>query len=206
VLQVAGFPTFDAPGQLSLTYVLILSVADTVLLVGLMVFITRSHGESVRELWLGRGPIRREIIRGILLIPAVFLMVVVLLNLMRLVAPGLHNVETNPLEQLAGTPGEAALFAIVAIIAGGVREEMQRAFLLRRFELHLGGPIVGVIALSAAFGLGHVVQGWDAVVTTGLLGAFWAVIYLQRRSSVAPIISHSGFNSLEILRVAITGQ
>src|SRR5215204_3257262 len=65
VLQAAGFPIFDAPGQLSLTYVLILSVADTVLLVGLMVFITRSHGESVRELWLGRGPIRPELIRGI---------------------------------------------------------------------------------------------------------------------------------------------
>jgi membrane protease YdiL (CAAX protease family) len=205
-LRAARVPAFGADGSLSLTFVLILSIADTLLLAGLMVFITRSHGDSVRELWLGRGPIRPEVIRGLVLIPAVFLMVVVLLNLMRLVAPGLHNVETNPLEKLAGTPGEAALFAIVAIVAGGVREEMQRAFLLRRFERHLGGAMVGVVVLSAAFGLGHIVQGWDAVITTGLLGAFWAVVYLQRRSSVAPIISHSGFNSLEILRVAITGQ
>jgi membrane protease YdiL (CAAX protease family) len=44
------------------------------------------------------------------------------------------------------------------------------------------------------------------VITTGALGAFWAVVYLRRRSSVAPIISHAGFNSLEILRVAILGS
>ena len=205
-LRVAGFAVFDSRGQLSLTFVLILSVGDTLLLAGLMVLITRSHGESVRELWLGRGPIKPEVVRGILLIPAVFLMVVVLLNVLRLVAPWLHNVETNPLEQLAGTPGEAAIFAVVAIVAGGIREELQRAFLLRRFELHLGGAMVGVVVLSVAFGLGHIVQGWDAVITTGVLGAFWAIVYLRRRSSVAPIISHSGFNSLEILRVALTGQ
>lgn len=206
LLRVAGFPVFDSPGKLSLVFVLILSVGDTLLLAALMVFITRAHGESVRELWLGRGPIKPEIVRGVLLIPVVFLMVVVLLNVLRLVAPWLHNVETNPLEQLATTPGEAALFAIVAIVAGGIREELQRAFLLRRFEMHLGGAIVGVIVLSVAFGLGHIVQGRDAAIVTGVLGAFWALVYLQRRSAVAPMVSHSGFNSLEILRVAITGQ
>jgi len=205
-LRVAGVQVFSSPGHLSLMFVLILSVGDTVLLAALMVIITRSHGESVRELWVGRGPITPEVVRGVLLIPAVFLMVVVLLNALRLVAPWLHNVDTNPLEQLASTPGEAALFAIVAIVAGGIREELQRAFLLRRFEMHLGGAMVGVIVLSVAFGLGHIVQGWDAVMTTGVLGAFWALIYLRRRSALAPIISHSGFNSLEILRVAITGQ
>jgi membrane protease YdiL (CAAX protease family) len=98
------------------------------------------------------------------------------------------------------------MFALVAIIAGGIREELQRAFLLRRFERSLGGAAVGVVVLSVAFGLGHYTQGWDAVITTGALGAFWAVVYLRRRSSVAPIISHAGFNSLEILRVAILGS
>ena len=86
-----------------------------------------------------------------------------------------------------------------------MREELQRAFLLQRFVRHLGGPAVGVIVLSVAFGAGHYMQGWDAVVTTGLLGAFWAVLYLRRGSSVAPIVSHAGFNALEVLRVAIVG-
>lgn len=205
LLRLGGLDPLDSNGRLSLTFVLILSVADTALLVGLMVAITRAHGESVSRLWLGGRPVAREAVVGLLLVPAVFLLVVVLLNVLRLTAPWLHNVETNPLEQLAATPGQAAIFAVVAILAGGVREELQRAFLLQRFERHLGGAAIGVVVLSAGFGLGHVVQGWDASVTTGALGAFWAVVYLRRRSVIAPLVSHAGFNSLEVLRVAALG-
>ena len=50
-----------------------------------------------------------------------------------------------------------------------------------------------------------IVQGFDAVITTGMLGAFWAVLYLRRRSVVAPLVSHAGFNTLEVLRVALMG-
>jgi membrane protease YdiL (CAAX protease family) len=119
--------------------------------------------------------------------------------------PSLHNVPTNPLEQFASTPGQAALFSLVAIFAGGLREELQRAFMLRRFEQYLGGITVGIWVISIAFGLGHLMQGWDAVITTATLGAFWAWMYVQRRSSVGPIVSHAGFNSLEILRIAVIG-
>jgi membrane protease YdiL (CAAX protease family) len=203
LLQLAGWSPKDASGQLSLPFVLTLSLADTVVLVALMVALTRAHGESASELWLGERRIRRETLLGIMLIPFVFLGVVILLNVLRLLAPWLHNVPQNPLEPLAATAADAAMFALVAIVAGGVREELQRAFLLRRFEQHLGGAAVGVIVLSVAFGLGHIDQGWDAVIVTGTLGGIWAIIYLWRRSSVASIVSHAGFNTLEILRVAV---
>ena len=205
LLGIAGWLPLDDAGQLSLAFVLLLSVTDTLLLIGLMVALTRAHGESVAELWLGRRRVLSEALYGARLIPIVFLMVIVALNALRLLAPGLHNVATNPLEQLAGTPGQAVVFGVVAILAGGVREEMQRAFLLRRFERHLGGAHVGVVLLSLGFGLGHAVQGWDAVITTGLLGAFWALLYLRRRSAVAPLVSHAGFNAVEVLRVAVWG-
>ena len=206
VLQIAGWPPRDASGQLSLPFVLTLSLADTLVLIALMVALTRAHGESATDLWIGQRRVRVEVLLGVMLIPIAFMGVVILLNSVRLLAPWLHNVPKNPLEQLAaGTPADAAMFALVAIFAGGVREELQRAFLLRRFELHLGGATVGVVVLSVAFGLGHFHQGWDAVVTTGALGAFWAVVYLKRRSSVAPVVSHAGFNTLEILRVATLG-
>lgn len=206
MVTVFGWNPLTADDQFSLSFVVTMSLADTLLLIALMVVLTRAHGESVKELWLGRRPLLREALLGLALVPWIFLMVVVLLNGLRLLAPALHNVETNPMEQLAsGGAMNAAAFGLVAIFAGGVREELQRAFLLRRFELHLGGARVGVIVLSVAFGLGHAVQGWDAAVTTGALGAVWAVLYLRRRSSVAPLVSHAGFNSLEVLRIAIVG-
>jgi membrane protease YdiL (CAAX protease family) len=221
LLRLAGMHAADAAGHLSFAFVLTLSLADTTVLIVMMILLMHAHGESARVLWWGfpseglpaeaRGAkagarAAREAMRGLATVPFVFVGVGVLLNTIRLLVPSLHNVPSNPLEALAATPGQAALFSLVAIFAGGVREELQRAFILRRFEQYLGGAVVGVWLISIAFGLGHVMQGWDAAITTGTLGAFWAWMYLQRRSSVGPIVSHAGFNSLEILRVAVIGQ
>ena len=192
--------------QLSLTFVFVLSITDSIVLVILMVVLERAHGESAWLLWRGRRPPLREIALGLLLVPVAVLIVGVIIGSIRTFVPGLHNVPDNPLESLAtGGPAGAALFGIVAIVAGGLREELQRAFLLERFERHLGGETLGVVVLSVAFGLGHALQGWDAAIATGTLGAFWALVYLRRRSSIAPIISHAGFNSIEVLRVAVGG-
>jgi membrane protease YdiL (CAAX protease family) len=206
LLRVLGINPTDAVGHLSLTFVLTLSLADTTVLITMMILLMHVHGESARATWFATANGFKEALVGLATVPLVFVGVGILLNTLRLFAPSLHNVENNPLEQLAETPGQAAVFSLVAIIAGGVREELQRAFMLRRFEQYLGGATIGVWVLSIAFGLGHVMQGWDAVVTTAALGAFWAWMYLQRRNSIAPIVSHAGFNSFEILRVAVIGQ
>jgi membrane protease YdiL (CAAX protease family) len=207
ILGALGVPARTADDQLSLTFVLVLSLADSALLILLMVVLTRAHGDSPWLLWRGPRPVIGEIVLGLLLVPVAVLLVGILIGSIRQFAPWLHNVPENPLETLAtGGPAAAAMFGVVAIVAGGVREELQRAFLLQRFERYLGGATAGVIVLSTAFGLGHVMQGWDAAIATGTLGAFWAVLYLRRRSSIAPIVSHAGFNSIEVLRVAIGGS
>jgi membrane protease YdiL (CAAX protease family) len=54
-----------------------------------------------------------------------------------------------------------------------------------------------------AFGAGHLLQGADAALATGLLGAFWGVVYLWRRSCVAPMVSHAGFDLIQILQFLV---
>lgn len=206
LLHAAGWAPTDAAGHPVMTFVVIQLLADTLLVFVLMIAFLRSHGESATQLWISHQPISREMVVGLLTVPAIFLAVGIMLNTIRLFAPGLHNVTTNPLERMATSPSQAPLFAFLAILSGGVKEELQRAFMLRRFERYLGGATAGVIVISTAFGLAHVIQGWDAVITTATLGAFWAWMYLRRRSSIAPMVSHAGFNSLEILRVALVGQ
>jgi len=77
---------------------------------------------------------------------------------------------------------------------------------LHRFDVWLGGPTVGVVMTSAAFGAGHLLQGVDAAVTTGMLGAFWGIIYLRRRSCAAPMVSHAGFDLVQILQFVALGK
>jgi membrane protease YdiL (CAAX protease family) len=181
-----------------------LTLADTVVLIVLMVTFMRAHGESATALWVGRRPPVREVLVGLALIPVLLIMVVVLLNGMHLLEPSLHNVATNPLQQLAaGTSTQAAIFGLVAVIGGGVREELQRGFILHRFEQYLGGADVGVVVSSVAFGYFHMIQGKDAAIAAGALGLVWAIVFVRRRSTIAPIVSHAGFDSLQILGVAL---
>jgi len=205
LLAVAGVKPMVGDGQLDATWVFVVAMGDTVLLLILATMLLRANGESPREVFLGPRPPLREGLIGLALIGPLLLGVGVVLLAARQAWPSLHNVADNPLTGLLKNPREAVMFACVALLAGGVREEVQRAFILTRFERDLGGPIVGLAVTSIAFGAGHALQGWDAALATGLLGAVWGVIYVRRRSAIAPMVSHAGFNSLEIVRYLVSG-
>ena len=197
MLALAGLTPLVG-GRLSFGYVATLLLLDATLLIGLIFWLLRRHGEQPREVFMGRRPLGGEIKLGVGLTAAVFALAVVVLSAARILFPALHNVKENPLQDLIQTPVQAMILAVVATISGGLREEIQRAFILHRFEQHLGGAHVGLVLYSLVFGLGHSLQGWDAVVTTAMLGAFWGWIYILRRSIIAPVVSHSGFNAAEI--------
>ncbi|HXD72532.1 MAG TPA: CPBP family intramembrane glutamic endopeptidase [Vicinamibacterales bacterium] len=205
VLNVAGLRPMTA-GALSLRYIVYLSLIDTVLLVGLIVFFLRSHRERVRDVLFGSRSWLREAELGIPLVAGAFVVAIAVISLARLLVPALHNLERNPLEDVIHGRLQAALFGVVVVVAGGVREEVQRAFILHRFDVWLGGPAVGLIVSSALFGLGHKLQGNDVAIATGALGLYWGAIYLRRRSCVAPMVSHAGFNLIELLQFFVTGR
>ncbi|HJO39130.1 MAG: type II CAAX endopeptidase family protein [Vicinamibacterales bacterium] len=200
VLAWIGLRPLLGDGGLSLAYVATLSLVDAAALIALMLWLLHRRDESVRDAFLGARPIGREVKLGILLVPGIVLFVLVTLLLIQQFAPALHNVAVNPLESLLKTPRNAWIFATVAIVAGGLREELQRAFILRRFEQHLGGARVGLVVFSVAFGAGHLLQGWDAAIVTAMLGLIWGSVFLARRSIVAPLVSHACFNLVEIVR------
>jgi membrane protease YdiL (CAAX protease family) len=196
-----GYGPYGADGQLRVAYVVGLSLVDTAALLCLVALFLYAHGERPRDLIFGRQSPAREAAYGVpLIFVALGIAVAVLLSIQHW-APSLHTVAQNPLERLLSRPRDIWLFALVSIVAGGIREETQRAFLLHRFEVWLGGGLVGVTVTSIAFGVGHLIQGVDAAVATALLGAFWGVVYLRRRSAVAPMVSHAGFDLLQILQV-----
>ena len=197
-LTLIGFQPQAAGGGLNVGYVAALSLADSIVLIALIVVFMRAHGERPRDVLVGNRPIGREAVVGLPLTFAALGIVVAVLVTIQQLLPSLHTVAHNPLEDLVRTPSDRWLFALVVVVAGGVREEIQRAFLLHRFEGWLGGTSVGLIMVSVAFGLGHLLQGADAAIATGLLGAFWGVLYLRRRSVVAPMVSHAGFNLLQL--------
>lgn len=206
-LLAFGYKATTSGGKLNVGYVVALSLGDAVLLVALILILLYAHGERPREVLFGRRPLIGEGLLGVLLIPLTLAIAAAAILTVRRFAPSLHNVADNPLQGLLQSPRDAWLFALVVLVAGGVREEIQRAFLLHRFEVWLGGVRVGLIVTSVAFGLGHFgLQGVDAGIATGLLGLFWAIVYVWRRSSLAPMVSHAGFDLLQIVPYLTGGR
>jgi membrane protease YdiL (CAAX protease family) len=205
-MAAAGMQPRTAGGQLSGPFVFTLTLLDTVLVVGLIVFFLRARRESIREQLFAAPRPWREVVYGLALVPASFLLVVFILVLLQIVAPSLRNVPHNPLADLAKTRTQAAVFAFVVMVAGGVREEIQRGFVLRRFEQYLGGGALGLVLFSAAFGLGHLEQGHDVSLATAVLGAFWGAVFLVRRSILGPMIGHAGFNLTQIAKFLMVGS
>ena len=187
-------------GQFNPPFLFALSLLDAVLVLGLIVFFFRAHHESVREQLFAR-PFRHELLAGIALIPLSFLVMALVLLLVQTVAPILRNVPHNPMADLAKTRLNTILFAFVVVVAGGVREEFQRGFALRRFEQYLGGGGVGLAVFSPLFGLGHLSQGYNVALATAVIGAVWGAVFLRRRSIAAPIIAHAGFDLAQVLVV-----
>ena len=205
VLSLFGMKPHLADGRLSAPFVFTLTLLDTVLLVALVLFFMGSHRESPREQLLGPRPrpLSREALVGLLLIPASFFVVICILLLVQLVMPSLRNVPNNPLRDLVHSRMDAAIFGFVVMVAGGVREEIQRGFILRRFERYLGGGAVGLVVFSVLFGAGHLEQGYDVALATAVLGAFWGAIFLVRRSIVGPMIGHAGFNLAQVIKFLV---
>lgn len=199
--MLAGISPLRDDGGLSSTFVFALALSDTVLLLTLILWLLVRRGERPWTVFFGDRPAAPEIAFGMLSLPVVIGLVLALTVSIRRFLPSLRNVPQNPLEGLLGSGASMWLFLIVVIVAGGVREELQRAFLLHRFRNDFGQPWMGVVITSISFGMGHTLQGLDAAIITGALGAAWGVMYLTRGSALAAIVNHSLFNSGELLRI-----
>ena len=205
IAALIGIHPLTKTGGLSLPFVTLVSAADTVLLLLLVVWFLRIRGETAGQVLAGPRPVGREARLGLLLAPAIVVFMGLGMWWLRHMLPELATVPENPFEELARTRAGALTVLLVALVAGGLREEVQRGFLLHRFG-DLGGPVNGLILTSIVFGFGHVVQGWDAVIVTGALGAFWGVMYLTRRSIVAAVVSHALANGVQVLIAFAQGQ
>jgi membrane protease YdiL (CAAX protease family) len=193
-LAAAGLRGVGPGGGLDATFVIAMSIIDAVLVIALILYFLHRRGESFAAVMFGGVPPGREATLGVGLVVPVTLGVALAITGVRAIWPSLQNVPVNPMTALMGDPRLVAVFAGIVVFAGGVREEMQRAFQLHRLAPGVMDRLPALALTSVAFGLGHTVQGRDVAVATFLLGALWGALWLRRRSIVAPAVCHALFN------------
>jgi membrane protease YdiL (CAAX protease family) len=200
---VLHLPMLDGPAAISFRFFVLLTVLDTALVALLIWTFLRMGGERSADVFVGAKPVRGEILRGLALVPVVFLAVTAIVLGLREMAPWTHTVEQNPFESFLGSPLKALVFVAVVVLGGGVREELQRAFILHRFDQRLGGARVGLALFSLTFGALHLDQGVDVAIAIGLLGLLWGIIYIRRRSAVLSMVNHGTFNAIQVAQGVI---
>ncbi len=169
----------------------------TLLLIGLFL---KVHGQSWSSLSPRQRRWPRETWIGLAFLPVLLALLAVVSVVFALFLPDWVTT-TNPILDLIRTPRDVALFLAASVFVGGVKEEIQRAFALERFERFLGGAGLGLALWSVFFGVGHFAQGPDNAVKAAGLGLVFGLLYLRRRHLAAPIVCHAAF---DILVVVIT--
>jgi len=203
VFRVNPFDQASLENAFSLEFTAVMLLVDAALTAILIRVFLEMSGEDSRTVFLGTRPALGEILRGFALVPVVFIGVTAVTLGLRAIAPWLHTVDKSPLLKFMDTPLEAAVFLVVVVLGAGVKEELQRAFVLHRFEHYLGGRRVGLMVFSSLFGILHFDQGVDVAVSIGLLGLFWGVLYLKRRNAVITMASHASFNAAQVIQVML---
>jgi len=176
-------------------FFLLLEAGITILL---LILVVTTHKETSFSLGLHWYQWKSNILIGLSLVPFLFLINIIVALVFRLYLPRFY-IEKNPLTEIIQTPSQLALFIISALVAGGIKEELQRAFILNRFGRYLGGAGLGLVLWSLVFGAGHYVQGWQGIVITTICGFVFGVTYLLRKSLIGPIVAHSIYDILALL-------
>jgi uncharacterized protein len=191
-------------GQLSFVLTATAIILRDLGLVGLILFFLWRNGESVsRTGWTWRHP-ARELILGVLCFVPVFLGAALLER--ALLRAGLSPPAT-PLPSFLKEqgPAEALLAVLLVTVVALAEETIFRGYLLLRFRAVLRSTTASVLLSSAIFAVGHGYEGSAGLVTIGVMGAVFALVYLWRGSLVAPIVMHFLQDFLSIVLLPLLG-
>ena len=199
--------SFFAVKQGNLSFLLI-SIAtvlrDLSLLCLILFFIWRNKEPIIAIGWTGRN-IWKEISVGILLFIPLFPASSVLESVLH--KAGL-SAPSTPLPALVSERGVAefllALFMVIVVAV--VEETIFRGYLMLRIKAITSSPAAAVLLSAVIFSLGHGYEGTASVVTIGIMGAVFALIYQWRKSLTAPIVMHFLQDFIGIVLIPFLGQ
>jgi uncharacterized protein len=174
---------------------ILLEAAITLLILTILM---KARHETIHGLGLHWNRWKSKLVLGLMLVPFLFLINGVVGNVFRIYLPKYYT-EKNPIMALIHSPQQLALIIFSALIAGGIKEEIQRAFILTRFREYLGGAWLGLVLWSLSFGVGHYLQGAHGIVIASIFGALFGILYLRTGSLIAPIVAHGAYDALALL-------
>ncbi|NOS86378.1 MAG: CPBP family intramembrane metalloprotease [Ignavibacteria bacterium] len=199
-LYVIIFTSSNTPLLPSSLNEILLSIIKTkIIFVIAVVVLLWLEGDRITDLGFRKQKLLIQIIFGISFGFVTWILLNVLLNpLMAAVNP---QAIKPPNEILNYMKDAGSLYLWIPVVTlAAFSEELQRIFVLTRFEKWFGkyGLYIAILITSVIFGIGHLYQGINIAIGTGIGGLFNSFVYLRKRSALEVIICHAVFNILSV--------
>jgi len=192
------------PADLGFVDVALASIIRDLALLALVLYFVRANGEPFASIGWRWDHAGREIGIGLALFIPLYLAVGFLGALLQ--QAGLSGMDEPPafLVPAGGYEyGLAVLFLLVVTVA---EETIFRGYLLLRLGALTGNTVAAVLLSALIFSIGHGYQGGAGVIAVGVLGMFYAVIYLWRGNLIAPMVLHLLQNATGLLLAPLAGR
>jgi len=192
-------------GTISFGFEAIATIINDLTLVSLIFYFLWRNRESIKQIGLYVGRIWLALLIGLILfVPFTFAMGIVetAFQSMGLTAP------TGTIKSLMASGGiwESILGLVLVIIVAFSEETIFRGYLIRRFMSISSSPVFAVLLSSFIFSLGHRYEGTAGVATVFIMGTIFAIVYLWRKSLVAPMVMHFMQDFIGIVLMPMIGN
>jgi membrane protease YdiL (CAAX protease family) len=165
------------------------TIARDLALVGLILFLLSRNGEQVARIGWRPEHAATDAVLGVVLFVPLFVGTGALEQL--LLRAGFAAPST-PLPRFLTAVGtlDFALAPLLVAVVAVAEETIFRGYLILRLTAVTGSTRVAVVLSSFIFSLGHGYEGTAGLTTVAVMGLMLALVYVWRRSLVAPIVMH----------------
>ncbi len=154
------------------------------------------------EFGIGRFKVSSTIVRAVLFAIAIFL------GIDLVIQPAVEEffgpIDLSALDGIRGNLVNYIIFIIFMWVVAAFGEEfLYRGFFMKRLAEVMGDTdrawLLSAILISALFGLAHLYQGLSGIITTGLIGFIFSLIfYRNRRNLVLAMLTHGFYDVIGI--------
>jgi len=173
-------------------------------LLSLILYFLWSNDEPILRVGLASYKIQREVFMGIILYIPFFLGIALFQSILFQLGLSLPSRSLTSFLAPQGV-GEYLLAFILVIVVAVSEEVIFRGYLILRLANTSGNVLLAAAISSLIFALGHGYEGSAGILTVGIMGFLFALVYLWRMSLVAPIVMHFLQDFIGIILMPLLG-
>jgi membrane protease YdiL (CAAX protease family) len=192
-------------GSLNFAVVAYATILRDLGLISLIFFFLWRNGEPVSQIGWAFKNGWKDIFLGIGLYIPFFFGANLLESALR--AAG-FSVPSTPLPSTIAAEGITAfvLASALVVVVALAEEIIFRGYLILRLRAVTGSLPAALLLSAAVFSLGHGYEGSAGVITVGMMGLVFGLIYVWRKTLVAPIVMHFLQDFIGIVLMPLLGM